>query len=265
MESKLVASDGKTYINVIPSKCMISGFGSTDRADWEVLYVPHKTKNHERWGLPLMFPNFSSVANDTFTELGIHLPKHGLVTDKEWKEIARTDTSITVMFEDNEELLKQFPFKFRLEVTFEVKPKVCVHRYVIKNTGDKVLPCSPGIHPYFSVPQKEKTNVKINTKEFDCKSYNWENENPDDNIPFTGHLEIVVPTKGTINLREVSEPTKLFGRMQIWSEKSDAPDHEFICFEPVRLGANGLNNKEGRLNIEPGKQVEIVHEIEASF
>jgi galactose mutarotase-like enzyme len=79
-----VLSSGNTTIGIIPELCLVSHF---QVGPWQVLYRPVETGNVERWGLPLMIPNFSRLKDGIFQEKHTSLPIHGFGRHLPWTVI----------------------------------------------------------------------------------------------------------------------------------------------------------------------------------
>ena len=53
--------------------------------------------------------------------------------------------------QDFPEVVRQYPFPFKIEITYTLKDAVLTMEISIKNTGHRNMPVGFGIHPYFSV------------------------------------------------------------------------------------------------------------------
>ena len=109
---------------------------------------------------PVLFPICGSVRNDTVVyenkdgshEIG-KIPRHGLVRKKEFDLIDQTDNSVTFAIEDNEEMYENYPYHFRLEITYIVTGKTIRTEYKIYNKeSEKSMPYFIGGHPGFNCP-----------------------------------------------------------------------------------------------------------------
>jgi aldose 1-epimerase len=90
--------------------------------------------------------------------------RHGFVRDKRWT-VAGTGASdeegawLTSSIEANEypeEILRQFPFPFRLTVTYCLKDSALDMDTEVRNTGEQDMPMGFGIHPYFRRPAQKR-------------------------------------------------------------------------------------------------------------
>ena len=109
---------------------------------------------------PVLFPICGSVRNDTVVyenkdgshEIG-KIPRHGLVRKKEFDLVDQTDNSVTFAIEDNEEMYENYPYHFRLEITYIVTGKTIRTEYKIYNKeSEKSMPYFIGGHPGFNCP-----------------------------------------------------------------------------------------------------------------
>ena len=109
---------------------------------------------------PVLFPICGSVRNDTVVyenkdgshEIG-KIPRHGLVRKKEFDLVDQTDNSVTFAIEDTEEMYENYPYHFRLEITYIVTGKTIRTQYKIYNKeSEKSMPYFIGGHPGFNCP-----------------------------------------------------------------------------------------------------------------
>lgn len=128
-------------------------------------------KRPTSFGIPILFPFPNRIRNGQFEFRGEHYrvdpPRHGFVRDKSWKvsdqgasdeEGAWIKSSIDA--EDySDQILHQFPFPFRLEVTYRLFESVLLMNTVTQNTGERDMPAGFGIHPYFRKPQQGTIQV----------------------------------------------------------------------------------------------------------
>ena len=154
------------------------------------------------FGIPILFPFANRIRDGVFDFGGRHFkvdpPRHGFVRDKSWKvsEIGDSDESgawVTSAFdaEDHkDQILKQYPFPFRVEVTYRLFKGRLTMLTLATNTGPAEMPSSFGIHPYFRLPDNASLTVAANQR--------WELV---DSLP-TGK---VLPVAGQWDLRQARE------------------------------------------------------------
>ena len=109
---------------------------------------------------PVLFPICGSVRNDTVlydkedgSQKEGKIPRHGLVRKKEFTLVKQTDNSVTFAIEDDEEMYANYPYHFRLEITYTVTEKTIRTQYKIYNKeAEKSMPYFIGGHPGFNCP-----------------------------------------------------------------------------------------------------------------
>lgn len=121
------------------------------------------------YGNPLLFPFPYGLSDGGFTYRGKRHAlrdgsekrvQHGLVRDYAWTvdrtwedaEGAHVQASYTYTPTADEQGLVQFPFPFRMTVTYSLKGRELLFRCQATNLGDEPMPLGLGIHPYFPVP-----------------------------------------------------------------------------------------------------------------
>ncbi|MBQ2410074.1 MAG: aldose 1-epimerase family protein [Selenomonadaceae bacterium] len=112
--------------------------------------------NPEYWqySSPVLFPIVGRVKNNKYRYQGqeYEIPSHGIGRISEYKLAGQTENSITMALDYDEETLKVYPFKFRLEITYRLEGKsVAVHWKVI-NADEKEMYFSIGAHPALRCP-----------------------------------------------------------------------------------------------------------------
>ncbi len=257
-----VLVSGDTTIGVIPEICLVSHF---QVGSWQVLYRPSETGNVKRWGLPLMIPNFSRLKDGIFKEKGTTLPMHGFGRNLPWTRIAQDESNISIQLTSNDATRASYPYEFTFTVTVTASEKTLSYLLTMENRGDETMPIAPGFHPYFSVAQQDKPDLVVEgLPGFDVRAFDWNNHPPDNPYPFPHDVTVQFPRLGTLIIAEV--PTSgnyLLKTMQVWSEPVSAPDHAFVCFEPVVTGEDGLNRPADRLNIQPHGRQQIALQLTA--
>ena len=112
---------------------------------------------------PVLFPICGSVRNDTVlydnedgSQVKGKVPRHGLVRKKEFELVNQTENSVTFAIEDEEEMYANYPYHFRLEITYTVTGKTIRTQYEIYNKeAEKSMPYFIGGHPGFNCPLLE--------------------------------------------------------------------------------------------------------------
>ena len=109
---------------------------------------------------PVLFPICGSLREDTAfyshadgPEKKGTIPRHGLVRKKEFELVDQTENSVTFAIEDDENTYQNYPYHFRLEITYRVTGKTVRTQYKVFNKEtSKVMPYFIGGHPGFNCP-----------------------------------------------------------------------------------------------------------------
>ena len=109
---------------------------------------------------PVLFPICGSLREDTAfynyvdgTETKGNIPRHGLVRKNEFELVDQTENSVTFAIEDDENTYQNYPYHFRLEITYLVTGKTVRTQYKVFNKEtNKVMPFFIGGHPGFNCP-----------------------------------------------------------------------------------------------------------------
>jgi galactose mutarotase-like enzyme len=103
---------------------------------------------------PVLFPIVGRLKDDRLKHQGKFYPmtQHGFARDRtfEWGE--RSSTRCALVLHDDAATRAQFPFAFRLRVSYAVTESDLEVEFEITNTGDETLPASIGAHPAFNWP-----------------------------------------------------------------------------------------------------------------
>jgi aldose 1-epimerase len=175
------------------------------RAGEHVMEPVSFTEFRERptsYGIPILFPFPNRVRDGVFTFQGetfaVNPPRHGFVRDKPWRvEGSGASDSGGAWLVSSieaqtyaEQILRQFPFPFRLETTYRLFEGRLSMGTIVKNEGDRDMPVGFGIHPYFRKPARGAITVPARVR--------WELS---DSLP-TGRL---LDVEGFYDLRKAKE------------------------------------------------------------
>jgi galactose mutarotase-like enzyme len=135
----------------------------------------------------------------------------------------------------------------------------------MENHSNEVMPIAPGFHPYFAIAQHDKAHIVTDgLVDFSADQIQWDTHPPDNAYPFPHQVTVAIPRRGTLIINEQPwNNQNSLKTMQIWSEPASAPDHAFVCFEPVVASANGLNRPQDRLNIAALSAHQIIWQLAA--
>lgn len=212
----------------------------TFRTDEDVLEPVSFSEFRQRptsYGIPILFPFPNRIRDGVFMFQGetfpVSPPRHGFVRDKPWRvedsgaseERGAWLVSSFDAKEYQEGILSQFPFPFRLEVTYKLFERRLSMGTLVKNIGDRDMPVGFGIHPYFRKPAHGAVTVPADER--------WELS---DSLP-TGKL---LPVEGDYDLRDGKELNGLSLDDIFTKLGSDAGGHARCVLEDSDLGTQTI-------------------------
>ena len=114
----------------------------------------------ERWWgrtSPILFPIVGNIrGGEAMSEQGpCHMKQHGVARNYEHRvvDVAADGTSVTFELCDSAETREQYPYAFRLNMTYAlVGEATLAQTFSVTNTGTVTLPFSVGGHPAFNIP-----------------------------------------------------------------------------------------------------------------
>lgn len=119
---------------------------------------------------PVLFPICGSLRNNQAVIGGDRkttMPRHGIVRKKEFALEKADDKEIVYSIEANEELLAQYPYDFKLSISYKLLDKSIVITYNVENRSEEAMPCFLGAHPAFNCPLTADTAYEDYYVEFE--------------------------------------------------------------------------------------------------
>ncbi len=103
---------------------------------------------------PILFPVIGSSVDQKyyFDNEAYTMGNHGFLRRATFELVNQHDNQLTFGFKANSETLKQYPFKFQLQVTYQLMANQLLISYQIENQDYQVLPFNFGLHPAFNCP-----------------------------------------------------------------------------------------------------------------
>lgn len=100
---------------------------------------------------PILFPIVGQLKNSRAQiEDNIYeMSQHGFARDMEFEEISKTENKHHYMLKYNKETLKKYPYKFELNVIYEIEMDTLTVTYKIRNIDNKTIYFGLGGHPAF--------------------------------------------------------------------------------------------------------------------
>lgn len=205
------------------------------------------------WGKhsPVLFPIVGTLKNNTFyhNDTEYTLSRHGFARDMEFQLVEKTDNSATFSLQSNSGTLKNYPFKFELQIQYILIGTTLELTYRVINKDNTDIPFSIGAHPAFALPSnfeeyslvfEEVEPLEYTLLENDLVSKQTEKIKTNSNtVPLTHELfqrdALIFKNLKSNSLTIVEKENPIlkvrfedFPNLGIWT-KVGAP---FICIEP---------------------------------
>jgi len=243
---------------------------------------------------PILFPIIGTCLDGQYNLYGntYKMRGHGFALNSTFKVTKKLSDSITFSLKENDETLKQYPFKFNLEVSFELKGASLCQRFKITNNDEKTMPYSIGGHPGFRVPLEEDETFEDYVIKFDmvencdalCIEKNM-TEEPKEYIPVLDNTQYLqlnrekfsrgvlvleklksrgVNLYSTLSGKGVRVEFDSFDILGLWSGNKNAG---YLCIEPwsapgsINHPSGELLKRKGMKTLEPGEAVEYSFKI----
>jgi galactose mutarotase-like enzyme len=103
---------------------------------------------------PLLFPIVGALAGGRYRRGSRHyaLPRHGFARTTLFEQIETTPVSATFRLRSDENTRQVYPFRFELQVHFEIVDATLSVLSLVHNAGDEDMAASFGYHPAFRWP-----------------------------------------------------------------------------------------------------------------
>ena len=102
------------------------------------------TADKDYWGrhAPMLFPIVGKVWNGQYRvgDKIYNLPQHGFARDLNFTALCQDTDSVVLALESNEDTLKVYPYKFRIEATYKLEDSTLVVEWRIKTSFATPLP-----------------------------------------------------------------------------------------------------------------------------
>ena len=120
------------------------------------------TADKDYWGrhAPMLFPIVGKVWNGQYRvgDKIYNLPQHGFARDLNFTALCQDTDCVTLALESNEDTLKVYPYKFRIEATYRLEDSTLVVEWRIKNPGSEAMYFQIGAHPGFNYRDFDKND-----------------------------------------------------------------------------------------------------------
>ena len=231
-------------------------------------------------GMPILFPlagrNRAGDQDHHYEWNGqvLEMPQHGFARRSRWNVLEQTPTSVKLELTDNEASRTDYPFAFRLALTYRLEQGRLVWEQVVENRSEGPMPFSSGFHPYFPVPltpasEREACFVEIPEarrftsvglfERFTAKSFpaqNWSVQEDVAESLFLGDLKkrelVLVDPASELEVVFNFEGASQYRFVVLWSRTTEEP---FYCVEPWTALPNPFGRPKDRelIVLEPGQ------------
>ena len=120
------------------------------------------TADKEYWGrhAPMLFPIVGKVWNGQYRvgDKIYNLSQHGFARDLNFTVLCQETDSVVLALESNEDTLKVYPYKFRIEANYKLEDSTLVVEWRIKNPGSEPMYFQIGAHPGFNYRDFDKND-----------------------------------------------------------------------------------------------------------
>ncbi len=220
-----------------------------------------------RGGIPFLFPICGSLPEDLLYVDGRKylINQHGFARDIPWKlsqlenrlgfQLSLSSSDLTLSF---------YPFEFYIEASFELLQNSLKINVSIANLGNKKMPFSFGLHPYFRVSDLLKIRVEgvpstcCNQKDMTIAQTKEQmaliHKGLDISFDAKGPLTII---DEAINRRIVLEYNYPYSLGVIWTD----PPRPMICLEPWSSPRNSLITGDRKLSLMPNESMKLCCKI----
>jgi len=120
------------------------------------------TADKEYWGrhAPMLFPIVGKVWNGEYRvgDKIYRLPQHGFARDLNFTVLCHDTDCVVLALESNDDTLKVYPYKLRIEATYKLEENTLVVEWRIKNPGKETMYFQIGAHPGFNYRDFDKND-----------------------------------------------------------------------------------------------------------
>ena len=194
---------------------------------------------------PTLFPMISSPNAKKYNYDGktYTCRNHGLIRYMNLETVIDDGKQVKMRLVSNEETLKEYPFNFEYNITYELDGNKVLINYDITNKDDKIMPFTFGLHPGFVVRSFDDLVIEFkddeegilynqHTKEFlNHKLGNYKNFLEDLEVTSTVTLKDLKSKEVTLKMPEytVTIDKSKYRYLALWTAD---PKANFICVEP---------------------------------
>lgn len=149
----------------------VDSFGAELRSVCDVHGEEYLLQDRSCWGAqaPILFPIVGKPKDGKYKIEGktYEIGNHGFARECNFKVLEKRSDAISFSLRESAETLEKYPFKFELQVSFELEGESLCQRFKVKNLDEKPMPFALGGHPGFIVPREEDEKYEDYVIKFD--------------------------------------------------------------------------------------------------
>jgi galactose mutarotase-like enzyme len=272
---QLISPHGTARLTVVPERGgIITDWSVAEQPllylDWERFQDPSLSV---RGGIPLLFPICGNLPDNHYHWEGqsYTLKQHGFARDLPWTRLQQTDQQVVLGLTDTPATRAVYPFPFSAKLTYCLGESSLQVTFWLKNTGDRPLPFSFGLHPYLLAPDKAALGFEIPCGRYqDQKTGEWWSfegqfdwARPELDLAFRElhHNRVAMAdSQRQIKLRMEFDPA--FATTVFWTLLGK----DYVCLEPWTAPRNALNSADDLLYLPAGadQQLTVLFRLEST-
>lgn len=213
---------------------------------------------------PILFPIVGSTFDKKIHLFGKEtvMGNHGFTRNSVFKLVSQTETQITLILEDNDITLAQYPFKFSLTVCTTLDDDTVNIDYLIVNKDEKKMPFSFGLHPAFALDDPDSAKILFSETETDPETGKAINDIMMNDAFFKDRPTFLLenPQSAHIDLIRGDRTIRVGCDGYRWLAFWKKPGAKFLCIEPWHGHADfsdqvttDFYQREGTIVLEPNQ------------
>ncbi len=236
---------------------------------------------------PVLFPIVGKLKNGyyLYNDEKYELSQHGFLRDQMFVVESQSDDQISFVFESNDELKNNYPFDYKVRITYRLEAASVIVTWEVENTGSELMYYSIGAHPAFALDKEKdyvfsfeqegsikeitlKEGLLGGSKETKLEDIKVEAEAFKNNAIIYEDVDSVV-LKSLDNREYVKLNFAGFPFVGLWSPYKEGKMAPFVCIEPW-LGIadefdtnQKITDKKGIMELSSGQSDK--HEYEMIF
>jgi galactose mutarotase-like enzyme len=215
-----------------------------------------------RGGIPVLFPICGGLPGNVLPLEGKNHPiaQHGFARDLPWTlQALDTGDGVRMELRESPVSLASYPFPFRLALEARLAPGVLELAVIVENSGDRPLPFSAGLHPYFRVASL--AGARLEGLPPRCVDHRTmaEASTAEQLAGLSSGVDLLAGPVGAVHLLDEQgqgvalETTAPFDLVVVWSE----PPRPMVCLEPWSSPRQSLISGDRRLVVAPGERTSL--------